>query len=362
MIIKVYAWIPRSYVHIAEVIKKINDKKIDFDVSNVNYNDNITFVVNSFKKYKNLEFTLDGDGLYALSVKLPETNIDKEVSEFYAVAKIFILDHAIKNFHNVTYNQIIEGILPINYSTIILTSKEHEVKNYEVRKHNGVTIYLKPSDFYVNDSFIYLSGKFSKGINEVLDLTSFSIISSHFMYEMMNKMEAYHKGTKEVINLIEHEPGSELINNAYLNIDLVKKDASESLAKAEQAISCIERKNIEFETLTKNRLINELMQSLNTNENFKKLNADKEYILSLWTLLLNHLDNVDTAVKAQVNYKSSKANQCLGAINTCFILVAIIMSVFMVNIGLNGLYTLIVLIIAWVVAYELVSYLMLRRK
>lgn len=364
MIVKVFGWIPRSYVHVAEIASKINSRGLGFELSNIKFDNAISFTVKEFRGYKNLTFSLDNDGLYSLRASIPDENVEKSVSDFYAKAKEFILEKAIKNFHNVTYVQISEGILPINYFTAAVTGREHAVKDYDVLKFSGLRVYLKKTAIYTSDSFMYMSGHFTPQVEGVVDLLAFSVITSHFLFDMMNKMESYHNGTKEVIHLLEHEPNSELINNAYLNLDLVKKDAAESWAKVEQAIDCIVRKESYLENLNAGRTVNELIKGFGIDDNFSKLNADRNYILSLWTLLINHLEYVDTAVEARVNFNnmtSNTANRWLGFINSGFIIAALLTGLLFINSNINAPLTIASILASWLVAYIAVTYFIMRR-
>jgi len=309
---------------------------------------------------------MDGDGLYSLSVKLPETTPEKAAHDFYMKAKNFIMDEVIKRFPRVPYIQIIEGVLPINYVTVVMSRKEHLIKDYAKSKSGSLTIYSNEADTYMKDNFVYVNGNISSDEERVIDLYAFTSVISHFFYEMMNKMEQYHNGTKEVIRLLEYEPNNKLINNAYLNLDLVKKDAAESWAKVEQGIDCLFRKKNDFESMKLTAALRRFANDIGVVSNLSKLSSDKDYILSLWTLLINHLENVDTAVEARVNYNSminNRANQWLSVINTGFVLVAVLMGLFMVNAGvLNNIYNFIALIIAWLVAYEMSSYFILKKN
>jgi len=366
MIIKLYAWIPRSHVHVVEIVNKVkNLEKSDIKIENLEYDDYVSFNIKSFEEYKNISFVLDSDGLYSLSVKLPEGNADKKASKFYEKARRLMME-IIKKCHKVTYSQIIEGILPINYSTIILSRREYPAKGLEKIKASGLTIYTDKKTSYSKDITSYVSGSVSSNVESICDYLAFTNIMGHFFYEMMNKMEEYHQGTKEVIRLLEFEPKSKLINNAYLNLDLVKKDAAESWAKVEQGIDSLFRKRKSFEETSFPSKLKNFINKLGLNNNFKRLNADKDYISSLWTLLINHLDYVDTAVEARVNYKSMKAykaNQWLGIINSGFILGAIMIALFMLGTGqITSIGNFIIIVISWIVAYEFVNYLVMKRN
>ncbi len=360
MIIKVYAWIPRSYVHLAEIADKAR-KGLSINISRIEYKDYVSFTINNFEEYKNISFVADGDGLYSVSIKLPDNNPEIKAKEFYNTAKKLIMNKLIKELHKVTYTQIIEGILPITFNTVIFNNKNKEIKGFIKKKAGNLTIYLKEEEGYMKDNFIFINGKPNKNNEIIMDYYAFTNNLSRFFYEMMNKMEEYHNGTKEVIRLLEYEPNNKKINNAYLNLDLVKKDASESWAKVEQAIDCLIRKNKEFNSIKNNTLIN----TLGINNKFIKLEADKNYILSLWSLLINHLEYVDTAVEARVNFKnieSNNNNKWLGIINTAFILSTILIGLFITNTGkLNNVYTLTIVIVIWIIIYETISYLITKR-
>ncbi|MFA5406839.1 MAG: hypothetical protein WC307_05800 [Candidatus Nanoarchaeia archaeon] len=366
MIIKVYAWIPRSYVHIAEITEKIKRGVLNDKITSFEDNGLVSFKVKEYEGYKDLSFVLDGDGLYSVSIKLPEVNPEKTAKDFYMKARNFIMNEIIKNFHKVTYTQIIEGVLPINYSTITMMSKEHQLKDYNKKRGGGLIIYSDSDDNYMKDTFTFISGSVNNSVEQTADFYAFTNIISHFFYEMMNKMEQYHNGTKEVIRLLEYEPNSKLINSAYLNLDLVKKDATESWAKVEQAIDCLIRKKNSFDSMRMSAQLKLFASTIGVTNNFIKLSADRDYILSLWTLLINHLEHVDTAVEARINYKSminNRTNQWLSLINTGFILAAVLIGLFMINSGaLNNIYNFIALIITWVITYEASSYFILKKN
>ncbi len=358
MIVKVYAWIPRSYIHLAEVAGKIK-KGISIKTSNLFYENYVSFNINEYKDYKNISFVLDGDGLYSLSVKLPDKEIRKSSEKFSETAKKLMMD-LLKELHKVTYIQIIDGILPLNYFTAVFSARgKILLPNKKIA--NNLTFYFNKEEAYMKDSFIYVIGKAGKGVEEIIDYYAFTSIMSHFFYDMMNTMEEYHNGTKEVIRLLEFEPDSKKINNAYLNLDLVKKDASESWAKIQQSIDCLYRKKKAFDSLKKNRIID----ALGMRENFRKLEADKDYALSLWELLLNHLEYVDTAVEARVNYKNSVANtssRWLRSINSGFILATILLGLFISNSGINSTCNLALIISSWLIIYEVINYLVMKKN
>lgn len=362
MIIKVYAWIPRSHVHIAEIVNKIMKEG---GVSNLEYDNDLRFTIKKHKEYKDIEFKLDGDGLYSLSINFKEGAVEEPAHDFYQEAKNLLMD-LIKKYHRVTYTQIIEGILPINYSTIVLSKKHHPVNDYEKVKTGRLTVYSNKKRAYVGDTFTYISGQVNEKIELISDYLAFTNIASHFFFEMMNKMEQYHNGTKEVIRVLEYEPNNKLISNAYLNLDLVKKDAAESWAKIKQGIDSLNRKRESFSKEKFSSTRSSLVKALNIKKNFNKLEADRDYLSTLWTLLINHLNYVDTAVEARVNFTNMSAylkNQWLNIINSGFVLGAIIMALFMIGTGqLNNIYIFILLVVTWVITYEVINYFVLRKN
>ncbi|MBD3312683.1 hypothetical protein GF352_04495 [archaeon] len=362
MIIKVYAWIPRSHVHLAEIVNKI---KKGAGEHNLEYGSDLRFTIKKYKGYKDIQFKLDGDGLYSLSINVKEGPVEEPAHKFYNEAKNLFMD-LIKKYHRVTHTQIIEGILPINYSTIVLSKKHHPVKDYEKIKAGRYTIYSNKKQAYVNDTFTYISGYKRKDVESICDYLAFTNIASHFFFEMMNKMEQYHNGTKEVIRVLEYEPNNKLINNAYLNLDLVKKDAAESWTKIKQGIDSLDRKEKIFSSNRFTSTMSSLVKGLGVKESFQKLGADKDYLSTLWTLLINHLNYVDTAVEARVNFTNMSVfrnNQWLSIINSGFVLGAIIMALFMIGTGqLNNLYSFVLLVVAWIITYEVINYFVLKRN
>jgi len=357
MLVRVYAWIPRSYLHVVEIYDAIKKGDIDLNTSDVKINNKVEFLIKSYEEYKEIEFALDQDGLYTITAKLPGKNVQEEVKKFYKDAKRLLKEKIIKKAHPVTYDQINEGILPLNYSTIALLKGVFKPKGYESFKASGLTIYYA-KDTYMKNAKTYVTGSENKELYKILDYKAFLDIIGHFFYDMMNKMEEYHAGTKEVIDLLETKPESRLLENAYLNFDLVKKDATESWTKIEQASNSLAKKEEAFNKIIMGQRSKTITKNLKLKESFERVKGDKEYVFSLWTLLLNHLENVDTAVEARINMKSIKAlsvNQWLGAVHGGFTLASIIVGLFVLQTGMiNNIFALVVFIVVWILIYEVV--------
>ncbi len=345
MIIKVFSWLPRSFVHVTEVFNKA---KVD------GLNPTFEKGVVSFKINGLGLFSLNSDGVYSITTKLPDTNIEERIKGFSlnASRKLFEL---INNFHNVTSKQLSEGIIDANFLTVVLTNKSVKRVNYNSIKFNGLSV-LIPTEYY-SDEPIFFVGNYLRA-ELLIDYLAFTNLIGRFFYDMMNKMELYHNGTQEVISLLESDPESDLITNAYLNFDLVKKDASESWFKVEQAIDCLYRKKNEFDSLRLASSVKIIADKLAINDRFNKLMADKDYTLSLWNLLVSHLEYVDTAVESRINYQnmvSNRLNKWFSIINAGFIIALLSLIVSSAN-PVNG----VGLIIAWVLSY-IISSIIIKR-
>ncbi len=348
-----YAWIPRSYIHLAEIFKKLD--KIPFKTKETTYTEKrITFKIEEYKGYKNIIFSLNGDGTYKVKGKI---KLNSEIKNFYEISKQIILD-IFRVCHRVTFQQIVEEILPLVFHVVVLSKKDLKIKNLTKYKSGNLILYSNDAQSYFKNTISYICGPYENK-EEIIDIYAFPKLLGRFFYIMMDKMEDYHNNTKKVIEVLETRPKSKEVYNAYLNLDLVKKDAAETWAKIEQAINIL---------YTKKQKINfnqKIIKDLHIKDSFERVYVDKDYIITLWQLLINHLEYVDTAVEARVNYNillSNQSSKWFGLINSGFILGAIITSLFMIAKGtINTITSFIILLIAWVGVYELINYKILKR-
>ncbi len=368
MLIRLYAWIPRSYLHVVEIYESVKKGHVDLKISNLKLNDKVTFTINDYSDYKEIEFSLDDDGLYTLTTKLTGKKVNEEVNKFYNDAKKLLLNKIIRKCHPVTYDQVIERILPLNHSVITLIKKQDykpKEKDYETARIGRLIIHYK-KDTYTHDSFTYVAGIEKEDLLKLLDYKAFIDITGHFYYDMMNKMEDYHSGTKEVIDLLENFPKSPLLTNAYLNLDLVKKDAAESWTKIEQASDSLAKKKEALNKIVMGGRSKAVTSELKIKESFNRVESDEDYVYSLWTLLLNHLEDVDTAVEARINFKRIKKlsiNQWLSSIQGGFILASILIGLFVMQTGLiNNVYALAAFLIIWIIIYEVSRIILMKRS
>jgi hypothetical protein len=333
----VNAWIPRSYLHVFEVNRSLKD--IELETSDVEISDGIRF---RFKDTEgSAEFHLDTAGQYTLSKNVKSMS---EALSFIESGKRVLVDDIIKNSHHVVYKQIKHGSLPICFSSAIISNARP--KGLKPRKMMGKDVFYEMDEAYRKDSVIYFSGKPGERVEEVARYMCFVAICSHFLFRMMDRMEEFYHRADEIVRTLEEKISLEELKKTIFDFDLIKKECGESYSKIEQMKENVDRKAESFEHDVEV-----------VDEWFDMIGADWTYVLSLWELLINYLDNIDSAAEARMTYQEAVESRRIEgflSIDAASIIAYLILGLFVSSFtGVWGLVLIVAFLITWIVIYQI---------
>jgi hypothetical protein len=332
----VNAWIPRSHLHVFEIQRSL--KKFDLEISDVKTSEGISFKIKDVDGV--VDFHLDTTGQYSLSKNFKSMG---EALEFIERAKKTIRDSIIRNSHGVTHKQIENGSLPLCFSSAIVSKTRPE--NLERKKILGRDVFYDLSETYVNDSIIYVSGDSDKRSDEIVKYICFLAICNRFLFSMMDRMESCYHEADKIVDLLESKISLKELRETIFDFDLIKKESGESYSKIDQMRNNIDAKSESFSGGSK--VIEDW---------FIAVDADWRYVLTLWELLINYLDNVDSAAEARMTYQETVESRRIEgflSLETASVIAYLILGIFVSNFtGVWGIVLIAVFLVAWLVLYE----------
>jgi hypothetical protein len=302
------SWIPRSYLHVYEVSRKIG--KIPLNAGNVELKEGISF--DFMLDRKKVSFKLDGNGLYTLSTSKAGPSEDW-VKNFGNKMREVLLEKIIKNCHSVTYKQIKDGAVPLSWCVVSVSGKQsvfEKIKPYEV----GEAYYVKSCSKNALKGFLQL------------------LLFNQFLYSMMDKMEELYHNSDSVAGLLEKAIELGELRKVVLQMDLIVKDVVESNARLRQSRIIFDRFCSYFSQQRFSSSDNKVLKTLGAFRIHNQLVADFAYIEELWQLLLDFLEKIDNAAEARFSYQESLEStriESLLSIEVASSLAPIIFSIFL---------------------------------
>lgn len=360
-LIVVRSWIPRSFVHVQEVFKNVNEGKLGVPVSNLVIDGSVCFVIDSFEEFNGISFSLDGDGVYSMGIELPDSVVVESSKSFLEACKRLLLEVVIKACHVVTYDQIKSNVLPLNFQVAVYSKAPISwPEGYDAIDSGLVRIYRRKSDEYIKDSFLIVSGTDSIKVDSAVSYYSFCVLASHFLYDMMDKMAEHYKNSEGIVELLRVEDVTLAdLKEAILGLDLLEKDVTEGKAKISQLIHSLGRKESGFKRFTIAGSSKPVLIGLEVPKFFFRLGADKDYLLSLWDLLLGYLMKIDTAVEARMSWQESLESRRVEAfmsVQSASVISALVVGIifFTTTTLFQNWLLLIVFAVVWIAFYQLI--------
>lgn len=330
------AWIPRSYLHVYELSKKVEN--MPFKILNFKLGESVSF---EFKEDNTLfKFELNGSGLYTLEAEINKN----EINEFFKKAKEILIHKIISAAHSVTYKQILSKALPLSSSMIVFSSQKNDHKAY-VYKTEIIHIKEKATEKEVDFAKMHLQ----------------TVLFSQFIYLMMERMEGLYNNAHNISSLIEQEAKLSDVRKAILGMDLIKKNVVESKAKIKQMNTILEHERGMFES---NKNKTKLFKELKTEKLYEEITLDRAYVEDLWELLIDFLENIDAAAESRLSYQETIESKMIETILGGEVAIALGIIVFGIfsdkTQGFAGIISLAVIFLVWKILSVLLKKIHMR--
>ncbi|MFH1403868.1 MAG: hypothetical protein ABIH11_06345 [Candidatus Altiarchaeota archaeon] len=293
------SWIPRSNVHMYETYSGL--KKTKLDVKDISYDRELSFTLPKVRGYENVRFTQDWSGLHSFQVELPDDDVISKSREFMAAMQVALVEDLFKECHTVTYKQVVNDIVPINFHVIIFSGRKPDLEGYSEKKAGSLTFYYDPRGLYDSGTISYVHGQGGREIMDVLMYHAYCEVVCDFILSMQKKMTRLYHEADSAVTQIESATEFKAIRDSILVVDEVLKESAESYGKLKQARSNMGLKRAAFREQHFTGLDQEIVDALDIDYYFKALISDADYAMSLWSdVLIEYIKNVGETFDARL--------------------------------------------------------------
>jgi len=151
-VVAVSTWIVRSPTHQYEILSQLD--KTGLKIENARVDGGLVFEVHDFEDVGMVEVSMDDFGLFTFKFETQDGEIQSTLTGLLPKIRELFLERILRETQPVAYNQIKEGILPINYHTIVL-SKTYNPPSGSPTEAGELKVYMNEENPYEADSITY---------------------------------------------------------------------------------------------------------------------------------------------------------------------------------------------------------------
>ncbi len=295
------AWFPRSYIHLFETYQGVG--KIGVKIEDLKYNTKkLTLTIKGHKNYADIQFTQGWSGLHYFTTELPEENIKQTSMDFMRDMEVLLLEKILKPCHSVTYKQIVNDIMSLDFHVLVMTETDLDVSGHTLKNiGDKIVLAYKPENQYYGGTVTYLIGSEDDELLEVLLYHSYSEIASDFLMNLMKAMIRLYHESDNVVEEMESTKSIKEMREPMKLMDDILKECGERTGKLKHILLNFKLKEQEYYSLKLKPLQKKLAEALELPMEFQKLDSDGQYLLVLWTEILStRLTNLDNSLDARV--------------------------------------------------------------
>ena len=294
------SWIPRSYINLFETYMGL--EKISLNISEVKFENDLSFKITNYKNYPEIYFTQEWSGLHYFIADFQNENVSETVIQFIRDMQLLLLNEIFKKCHTVTFKQIASDTIPLDFHVIVLSKEKFDVKKDFVEKKVGeMIISFNPYEIYSPGTISYVFGSEDLKLKSVLLYHAYVEITASFLMNMMKRMiRLYHEADDAVMS-VESLEDIKSIKESMDWADRITKDCSESFGKLKQAKENFSNKLQEYLGKQFNKTEKDLAGALEIEKSLKKINIDAEYMCMQWAdVLMEYIKNIDSTLDARL--------------------------------------------------------------
>jgi len=293
-------WIPRSHIHLFETYMGLD--KLTLNISEVNFDGELSFKITGYGSYPDITFTQEASGLHYFTAEFPDENVSEVAVEFMRGMQVLLLNEIFKKCHTVTFKQISSDIIPLDFHVIVLSKEKISLrKDLVERKGGDITLVFDPREIYSPGTVSYVFGTESIDLKDVLLYHGYVEVTADFLMNMLRRMTRLYHEADKAVGSIESSHSLQSIRDAMDLVDMVTKECSESFGKLKQAKLNFSVKLQDFRETKLSGGKKALADALQVEDSLKKINYDAEYLILQWEdVLLEYLENVDSTLDARV--------------------------------------------------------------
>jgi len=299
-------WFPRSYIQLFETYSGL--EKTGLNVKDVEYNDeDVSYTITGFKNFPDVRFTQDGSGLHYFTVKLPDEDIGEKADEFMKEMQVILLEKILKACHTVSYKQVVNDQMPLDFHTLILTAGEVDLEGLTVVDAGSLKIAWKPRDIYFGGTVSYVLGTEDESLIPLLLYNSYVEVASDFLANMMKAMIRLYHAADQAVEDVDAAQDQPAISEVVKSLEELTDEAASRYGRMRHFILNLDRNEAEYRSLKLMGQDRELAEAFEFDGCFRRLRSDAEYMEVLWSNMMEgKIRNLYPTVKMRLKLKRRK--------------------------------------------------------
>jgi hypothetical protein len=225
------------------------------------------------------------------------------------------LNEVLKKCHAITFKQIVEDIIPLDFHVVILSKERIDVrKDFIERKAGKLTVAFDPREVYSPGTVSYVFGSEDEALMDVLLYHAYVEVAADFLMNMMKRMARLYHEADNAVKSVESTEDFKALNDAITRVDEIKKNGGESFGKIKQAHENFNLKLEEYRKTQYDETEKRLAEALEVEKSLKKICVDANYMTIQWEdILMEYLGNIDSTLDARlVSYSILKKKGLFG--------------------------------------------------
>ena len=309
-IVVAVSWFPRTHINLFETY--ISLSKVGLKVRDVSYGgknlfssvEGLSLTIDGYKDYPPITFSQGWSGLHYFTVELPDEGVAAKADSFMKDMQVLLLEKILKVCHTVTYKNIVNDMMSLDFHTLVLTKGSVDTSGYTVAEARDLEVAFKPQDMYYGGDISYVIGSDDPALVKVLLYHAYTEVGFDFIYNMMKAMiRLFHSADAIISDVEASKDMKELKDNLAAMESIVAECASRS-GKMKHVILNFRLKEEEFLNINLEPQEKALVDALGIRDSFRRLRSDGEYMGILWgDIMAEKLENIRSSLDLRLRLR-----------------------------------------------------------
>ena len=293
-------WFPRSYIHLYQTFRSI--KKIGIIIEDEKMEDDkITFTLKGFKSYPDIFFTQGFSGLHSFTTEVEDSQLEQNSQKYLGDIQHLLIEHILKNCHTVTYKQICEDVMTLDFHLIIQQENISSINSGNSLDLGNHKLVYNPETIYESGTKTLIAGPVDETMLKPLMYHAYNEVASAYILNMMNAMVRLYNEADILLDELNDAKDMKSMKKPMQNMAALVKESSERYGKLKQIQNNFKLKEQHYYGEQFNEMHKKLIDALKVRIGFQKLEADAAYMEVLWGEILDdRIRNINSSLDARL--------------------------------------------------------------
>lgn len=293
------AWFPRSHIHLFESHRGLD--KIDLELDDIVYGESLSFTVREYGGYNGIRFTQDRSGLHYFVCEVPDDGLEATIQDYMRKMQSLLAEEILKVCHTVTYKQIVDDVMPLDFHVIVLSSSDLAPAGYEAREAGKLRVYWKPEDAYLDGTLTYVCGSDDDYLLEPLLYHAYTEVASDLLYSMMKALTRLYHEIDAITGQMRGNASREDLDKALAVFNDLAAEYSGRKGKIMHMALNFDSKVDEYGGRGFKGRGKSILDALEVDASFEKIIEDVDYMETLWSDILGErFSNLQSAISSEI--------------------------------------------------------------